>query len=263
MTVKFLVVVVVVHSQIGSDDSKICNLILTSTDPSPFTLDDLLRYLDFSSDRMAHPRSRFGTRARRGGSNAGRSNHNSSTRDSSVLHRDATPISVASTANPSRHKQPSSLNLSLPAHPSSSNSLTGRPFPENANTDHVGSRSALNTTSNSRYFSTNTTASTGNLRPSTNQPHNRSSTTKQLAANGEPTSTSSIVYPMLNFDTSDESENEIIMALDVRTQATIGCAYYVARQEKIYFMQDCKYGDNSIIDTRKFSNPLRFCAHIF
>jgi hypothetical protein len=43
--------------------------------------------------------------------------------------------------------------------------------------------------------------------------------------------------------------DEVFMALDVRERSTVGCAYYVAREEKLYLMQDCKFGDLTTIDT--------------
>jgi hypothetical protein len=43
--------------------------------------------------------------------------------------------------------------------------------------------------------------------------------------------------------------NEIIMAVDLRDRGTIGCAYYVAREEKLYLMEDIKMGGLEIIET--------------
>jgi len=45
-------------------------------------------------------------------------------------------------------------------------------------------------------------------------------------------------------------ENEIVMAVDMREQQTIGCAYYAASEEKLYLMQDCKFADLTLFDTR-------------
>jgi hypothetical protein len=47
-----------------------------------------------------------------------------------------------------------------------------------------------------------------------------------------------------------DSENEIVMAIDMREQQTIGCAYYAASEEKLYLMQDCKFADLTLFDTR-------------
>lgn len=38
------------------------------------------------------------------------------------------------------------------------------------------------------------------------------------------------------------------MAVDVRERGTVGCSYYVARLEKLYFMEDVKLGGIEIVD---------------
>ena len=43
--------------------------------------------------------------------------------------------------------------------------------------------------------------------------------------------------------------SEIIMAVDMRDRGTVGCCYYVAREETLYFMDDVKNGGVDIIDT--------------
>ncbi|KAI9708990.1 MAG: hypothetical protein M1812_007803 [Candelaria pacifica] len=47
----------------------------------------------------------------------------------------------------------------------------------------------------------------------------------------------------------NDALNEVIMALDVRDRGTVGCSYYVAREEKMYFMEDVKLGGLEVIDT--------------
>ncbi|KAH0562249.1 hypothetical protein GP486_003054 [Trichoglossum hirsutum] len=51
--------------------------------------------------------------------------------------------------------------------------------------------------------------------------------------------------------------NEIVVAMDMKDRATVGCCYYVAREEKLYFMEDAKLG--GILTTRpkddQFSPP--------
>ncbi|KAI4115013.1 MAG: hypothetical protein LQ345_004311 [Seirophora villosa] len=49
----------------------------------------------------------------------------------------------------------------------------------------------------------------------------------------------------------DDSLNEVIMAVDLRDRGTIGCAYYVAREEKIYMMEDIRFGGTQFIETLK------------
>jgi len=48
-----------------------------------------------------------------------------------------------------------------------------------------------------------------------------------------------------------DAMNEVIMAVDLRDRGTIGCAYYVAREEKLCLMEDIKMGGLDIIDTLK------------
>ena len=36
--------------------------------------------------------------------------------------------------------------------------------------------------------------------------------------------------------------NEIIMAIDMRDRGTLGCAYYIAREEKLFLVEDIKIG---------------------
>jgi hypothetical protein len=46
--------------------------------------------------------------------------------------------------------------------------------------------------------------------------------------------------------------NEIVMAVDIRERMT-GCCYYIARQEKLCFMEDMQLGGPEMIDTCKCS----------
>ena len=64
-----------------------------------------------------------------------------------------------------------------------------------------------------------------------------------------------------NFDTETNAEileredsdnmNEIIMAVDMKERGTIGCAYYIAREEKLCLMEDTKMAGLEIFDTLK------------
>lgn len=54
----------------------------------------------------------------------------------------------------------------------------------------------------------------------------------------------------------DDALNEVVMAVDLRERGTVGCCYYVAREEKLYFMEDVKHGGLDVIDTRKQSSSL-------
>jgi hypothetical protein len=48
--------------------------------------------------------------------------------------------------------------------------------------------------------------------------------------------------------------NEVVMAVDIRDYGTVGCAYYVARNGTMYFMEDAKLGGKDMIDLRKYSH---------
>jgi DNA mismatch repair protein MSH5 len=48
-----------------------------------------------------------------------------------------------------------------------------------------------------------------------------------------------------------DSLNEIIMAIDMKERGTLGCAYYIAREEKLYMMEDIKMAGLDIIDLLK------------
>jgi DNA mismatch repair protein MSH5 len=51
---------------------------------------------------------------------------------------------------------------------------------------------------------------------------------------------------------NDDTFIEVIMAVDMTPRGTVGCCYYVARDEKLYFMEDIQCGDVHIIDSRMF-----------
>ena len=45
-----------------------------------------------------------------------------------------------------------------------------------------------------------------------------------------------------------ETLQEVVMAVNLTDRNSIGCAYYVARDEKLYFMEDVRLGGPDIID---------------
>ncbi len=50
----------------------------------------------------------------------------------------------------------------------------------------------------------------------------------------------------------EELEAELyqtIMAIDVKERGTVGCCYYVAREEKLYLLEDVAYAGTEIIET--------------
>lgn len=48
-----------------------------------------------------------------------------------------------------------------------------------------------------------------------------------------------------------EMLSEVIMAVTLTDRGAIGCAYYVARNETLYFMEDVQMGDASMVDSCK------------
>lgn len=52
-------------------------------------------------------------------------------------------------------------------------------------------------------------------------------------------------------DDDMEMLSEVIMAVNLTDRGTVGCAYYVARDEKLYFMEDVQMGGPDVIDARK------------
>lgn len=45
--------------------------------------------------------------------------------------------------------------------------------------------------------------------------------------------------------------NEIIMAIEMKDRGRLGCAYYVAREEKLYVMEDVQFASLDLVDTLK------------
>jgi DNA mismatch repair protein MSH5 len=57
-------------------------------------------------------------------------------------------------------------------------------------------------------------------------------------------------------EANDDTLNEIIMAVDLTPKGTVGCCYYIARDEKMFFMEDIVMGDADVVDTlRTFIDP--------
>jgi DNA mismatch repair protein MSH5 len=48
-----------------------------------------------------------------------------------------------------------------------------------------------------------------------------------------------------------ESTSEVIMAVNLTDRGAIGCAYYVAQTETLYFMEDVQMGDAETVDPCK------------
>jgi len=65
----------------------------------------------------------------------------------------------------------------------------------------------------------------------------------------------SVNTPSEGQDDADGNEDtliEVVMAVDMTPRGIVGCCYYVARDEKLYFMEDIQCGDVDVIDSRGF-----------
>lgn len=69
-------------------------------------------------------------------------------------------------------------------------------------------------------------------------PESRSNGTTQL----EPEDDDEIV---------DDTLHEVIMAINVRERGTVGCAYYIARDEKLLCMEDMRLGGAEAVQARE------------
>jgi hypothetical protein len=81
-------------------------------------------------------------------------------------------------------------------------------------------------------------------------PEPRAEPIELLHAHSESNDAADAILEGRSIDGMADGENETIMAIDMREQQTIGCAYYTACEEKLYLMQDCKFADLTLFDTR-------------
>ena len=71
---------------------------------------------------------------------------------------------------------------------------------------------------------------------------------ESVATTRAPTRSSVEDDPSIDDPLHDDSLNEVVMAVDVRSRGTVGCAYYVAREERLHFMEDVKLGGADIVE---------------
>jgi DNA mismatch repair protein MSH5 len=50
-------------------------------------------------------------------------------------------------------------------------------------------------------------------------------------------------------DDTDETLDNVIMAIDMKEHGTVGCAYYVAREERLFCMEDVMHGGIDTVET--------------
>ncbi|KAF1835488.1 hypothetical protein BDW02DRAFT_495713 [Decorospora gaudefroyi] len=124
---------------------------------------------------------------------------------------------------------------------------------------HKGSRGSTSSHSSTRRISGSTTrshrssaqsASTARARPSVRH--------VQIQRDPLPDSASLETPSEAHHDADggDDTLNEVIMAIDLTPRGTVGCCYYVARDETLYFMEDIQFGGADVVDTlRIFIDP--------
>ncbi|KAH7095817.1 muts domain V-domain-containing protein [Paraphoma chrysanthemicola] len=85
---------------------------------------------------------------------------------------------------------------------------------------------------------------------SLSHPHVRSSTSQVNVNDSAP------AHEQSDLEANEDTLNEVIMAVDLTPKGTVGCCYYVARDEKVFFMEDIAMGDVDVVDTLKtFIDP--------
>jgi DNA mismatch repair protein MSH5 len=55
--------------------------------------------------------------------------------------------------------------------------------------------------------------------------------------------------PVISEDGNDEMLENVIMAIDMKERGTVGCAYYVAREERLFCMEDVVNGGKDLVET--------------
>ncbi|RYO26585.1 hypothetical protein AA0111_g7984 [Alternaria arborescens] len=127
---------------------------------------------------------------------------------------------------------------------------------------HQGSRSSASSRSNHSSQISRTPASTSSSRASSkraasNAPSGPSRPREQVRRGPFPdTSTDTPSEARNEAEENDDTLIEVIMAVDLTPRGTVGCCYYVAREEKLYFMEDIQCGDVDVIEAlRTFIEP--------
>jgi DNA mismatch repair protein MSH5 len=52
---------------------------------------------------------------------------------------------------------------------------------------------------------------------------------------------------------TDESSDHVIMALDIKERGSVGCAYYVAKEERLFCMEDVSKGGRETVDKCEYT----------
>jgi DNA mismatch repair protein MSH5 len=116
-------------------------------------------------------------------------------------------------------------------------------------------RSGSRYTASSRRTSTDSLQGRGRKRAPARRASARSERPVSVASSrtfaGDVQSRATTEAPPDNLDADLDHLNEVVMAVHLTERGTVGCAYYVAREEKLYFMEDVKLGGSDIVDQCK------------
>ncbi len=118
-------------------------------------------------------------------------------------------------------------------------------------------------TSGSRYSTASRRTSTASSQGQTNHrvtahlPPPRSERSASVATTrtfvGDDRSVAATEQSQDDFQPDEDTLSEVIMAVNMLTNGTVGCAYYVARDEKLYFMEDVRMGGADVVDACKYA----------
>lgn len=104
------------------------------------------------------------------------------------------------------------------------------------------------------------------FRPRNDKPrsgHQRDTTRSRAQSTAQSSAAASRNFGDLDSEFSDDTLNEIVMAVDVRSRGTVGCAYYVARDETLYLMQDTSFGGPDTVEHCEFpASQSNVCADL-
>lgn len=61
------------------------------------------------------------------------------------------------------------------------------------------------------------------------------------------------IYIQANEDQDlDDDSAEVVMAIDMKEKGTVGCCFYVAREERLSILSDVQFGGKELIDMCEF-----------
>jgi len=129
-----------------------------------------------------------------------------------------------------------------------------------ASTTHSAARSGR--TGTSRRSSGSSTQGYGHRRASRDTSERPASSVDARAYTGVATTTADDESQAPRDEYPDvEMLSEVIMAVNLTDRGAIGCAYYVAQTETLYFMEDVQTGDADMVDSCEFARIFGHHTH--